>query len=87
MQDMSDRERAWRRTLKYGLRMAAACALAGLLLGLTVRERGSPQPSYPARAYLAAVLAIIGVVGGGAIVVVSFILNVIWAGRRARSAP
>jgi hypothetical protein len=87
MQDMSDRERAWRRTLQYGLRMAAACALAGLLLGLTVRERGSPQPSYPARAYLAAVLAIIGAVGGGAIVVVSFILNVIWAGRRARSAP
>jgi hypothetical protein len=66
--------------------MAATCALAGFLLGLTVRERGSPQASYPARAYLAAVLAIIGVVGGGAIVVVSFVLNVIWAGRRARSA-
>jgi hypothetical protein len=83
---VGDRERTWRRRLKYGFRAAVACGLAGLLLGLTVPDGISSDSPYPLRAYVAAVLAIIGVVGGGAIVIVSFILNAINVGRRVRNA-
>ena len=82
--DIGARERTWRRFLQYGFRIAVACALTGFLLGLTIRESESAPGHYPARAYVAAILGIIGVIGGGATVVVSFILNVLYAGRRAR---
>lgn len=82
--EMSGRELTFRRALRYGLRIATLCAVSGLLLGLTVHENSSAQGSYPARSYVAALLAIIGVAGGGAMVVISFIMNAVYVGRRVR---
>ena len=83
--EMSGRELTVRRALKYGLRIATASALSGLLLGLTVPESSAPG-SYPTRSYVAAVLGIIGIVGGGIMVVILFMVNAVYVGRRVRES-
>ena len=55
--------------------------MSGLLLGLTVREGATPGM----RAYVAAVLAIVGVVLGGSTVIIQFILNAYQARKNLSS--